>query len=73
MNETGRSISTISSLAVVAETIGDPPTVEALLYALGRTLSLVGTVSLPTMDSVVVSMEVGVKSSLSSPWALPSL
>ena len=71
MKETGRSISTASSLAVVAETIGDPPTVVALLYALGRDFSLIGTSSPPTVDPVAVSIEVGVPS-LSSCWVLPS-
>jgi len=70
MNETGRAISTVSSLAVVAESIGGPPTVVALLYALCRVLSLIGTSSPPPVDPVAVSMEVGVDMSLSSRWAL---
>ena len=67
MNETGRPVSTVSSLPVVAESIGDSPTVVALLNVLGRVLSLIGTVSPPTKDPVVVSVEVGVSTSLSSP------
>lgn len=68
MNETGRLISTVSSLAVVAESIGDSPTVVALLYALGRDFSLIGTSRPP----VAVSMEVGVSPSLSSRRTLSS-
>lgn len=63
-------MSTVSSLAVVAESICDPPTVVALLYVLGRDLSLIGAFSSSTISPVVVSMEVGVSSSLSSGWAL---
>jgi len=68
MNETGRLMSTVSSLAVVTESITDPLTVVALLYALGRDFSLIGTSSPP----VVVSMEVGVNPSLSSRWPFSS-
>ena len=61
-------MSTVSSLAIVAESMVDPSTVVALLYALGRDLSLIGTSSPP----VVVSMDVGVSPSLASRLVLSS-
>ena len=66
-------MSTVSSLMFTRVlTGGDPLTVVALLYALGRGISLIGTVSPPTVDPVAVSIEVGVSPSLSPRWALSS-